>query len=92
MRDPKRCECCGDVLPETGMLRGRCPRCMVELGSESTSALCQAVIGTEHLHYRIESHLGTGGMGEVYQARDTRLERRVAIKILPRCSRRTRSA
>ena len=51
---------------------------------EDTSvAVRHAVIGTELLHYRIESHLGTGGMGEVYQARDARLERRVAIKILP---------
>ena len=34
-------------------------------------------------HYEIHSSIGTGGMGEVYRARDTRLDREVAIKLLP---------
>src|SRR5207244_2520414 len=40
-------------------------------------------IGSRLGPYEIVSALGAGGMGEVYRARDTRLERSVAIKVLP---------
>ena len=41
------------------------------------------IFGTRLGSYEIKGSLGAGGMGEVYRARDTKLHRDVAIKVLP---------
>jgi len=48
------------------------------VGSEAS------MVGRQVASYTIGARLGAGGMGEVYRARDTKLGREVAIKILPR--------
>ena len=42
------------------------------------------MIGRTLSHYRILAELGKGGMGELYQAQDLELDRRVALKVLPK--------
>ena len=40
-------------------------------------------VGARLAHYEILQHIGSGGMGEVYRAKDHKLGREVAIKVLP---------
>jgi len=56
----------------------RLPEC------EGVRILCRMLkSGTRLGRYQVASQLGAGGMGEVYLAQDTRLDRKVALKILP---------
>src|SRR2546427_738349 len=50
---------------------------------EFASRFLHTMIGTKLTHYEITDHLGSGGMGDVYPATDTRLGRSVAITYLP---------
>ncbi len=58
----------------------------LDFDKASASVAATAVgtmVGQKLGHYQLVSLLGAGGMGEVYRARDSRLDRHVAIKVLP---------
>lgn len=51
--------------------------------TQSVTQSKELAIGSRLGTYEIQGRIGAGGMGEVYRARDTRLDRTVAVKILP---------
>ena len=40
-------------------------------------------VGSRLAHYDVTALIGEGGMGQVYRARDTKLDRQMALKVLP---------
>src|SRR5579863_7418649 len=86
--EPKRCPKCGLPIPAEAP-QGLCPKCVLlqasipTEGGKAQPAPTRAEIAAAFPQLEILELIGQGGMGFVFKARQPKLERLVALKILP---------